>query len=234
MDLDRVEVVFGTARFGSQDPDDPVAVAHRGNLGVGYDDRAVGEIESGDRTMLDPGRAVADDIVEVFLELVEHPLDPVALQRFLVPRLRRREDVKVVVALIPDQCLVELSGAVEYIDEIEHNAALAPHDQVEVAQPDIEVDNDSPLAAQSQPGGDRGCGSGLADASLARSEHDYFGPTALTLLPQQTPCDGFAAVAAARESAASMMSVNFARWSTDHRRAPSAPVNPRAPAGFDR
>src|SRR5260370_5208957 len=234
MDLDRVEVVFGTARFGSQDPDDPVAVAHRGNLGVGYGARAGGERESGDRTVLDPGRAVADDIVEVFLQLVEHPLDPVPLQRFLVPPLRRREDVKVVVAVIPDQCVVELSVAVDDIDEIEHNAAFAPHDQVEVAQPDIEVDNDSPLAAQSQPGGDRGCGGGLADASLARSEHDYFGQTDLPLLPQQTPCDGFAAVPAARASAASMLNVNFARWSTDHRRARSAPVNPGAPAEFDR
>src|SRR5260370_16627780 len=187
MDLDRVEFVFVTARFGRQDADDPVAVAHRGNLGVGYDDRAVGEIESCDRTMLDPGRAVADDIVEVFLELVEHPLDPVALQRFLVPRLRRREDVKVVVALIPDQCLVELSVAVDDIDEIEHNAAFAPHDQVEVAQPDIKVDNDSPLAAQSQPGDDRGCGGALADPSLSPSDYYSFAQPHLPPLPQPTP-----------------------------------------------
>src|SRR5580704_4941722 len=99
MHLDRLQIVFGAARLGRQDADDPVAVADRGHLGVGDDDRAVSEIERGDRTMLDPGRAVAHDIVEVFLQLVEHPLDPVALQGLLVPRLRSREDVKVVVPL---------------------------------------------------------------------------------------------------------------------------------------
>src|SRR5207302_6422363 len=98
------------------------------------------------------------------------------------------KDVKVVVALILDQRLVQLGVAVDHVDEIEHDAALAAHDQIEVAQPDIEVDNDGALAAQRQSGGDRGCGGGLADASLARSEHDYFCQTDLPLFPQQTPC----------------------------------------------
>ena len=185
MHLDRLQIVFGAARFGSQDADDPVAVAHRGNLGVGDDDRAVGEIESGDRTVLDPGRAVADNIVEAVLQLIEHPFDPVALQGLLVPRLRRRENIKVVVALILDQRLVEFGVAVYDIDEVEHNAALAAHDQIEVAQPHVEIDNDGALAAQSQPGGDRSCGGGLADAPLARCEHDYFGQTDLPLFPSK-------------------------------------------------
>ena len=94
----------------------------------------VGEIERGDRAVLDPGRAVADDVVEAFFEFLEHPLDPLALQRILVARLRGREDIEAVVALVLDQRLVEFGVAVDDIDEIEDHPALATHDQVEVAQ----------------------------------------------------------------------------------------------------
>ena len=106
--------------------------------------------------MLDPGWAVADDIVEAVLQLLKHPLDPVALQRVFVAGLGGREDEEVVVALVLDQRLVELGVAVDHVDEIEDDAAFAPHDQIEVAQPDIKIDDDSAVPAQRQAGSEGG------------------------------------------------------------------------------
>ena len=135
---------------------------------------AVGEIERGDRAVLDARRAVADDVVELLLQLLEHPLDAVALQRVLVAGLRGREDVEIVVALVLDQRLVEVGVAVDDVDEVEDDAALAAHDQIEVAQPDVEIDDDGPVPAQRQSGGERGRARGFADPALARCDHHYF------------------------------------------------------------
>src|SRR5271169_5320407 len=124
--------------------------------------------------MFDPGGAIADDVVEALFQLVEHPLDPLALQRILVARLRSRKDVEAVVALIFDQRLIELGVAVDHVDEIKDDPALAPHDQVEVAQAYVEIDDNRAMAAQCQPGRDRGGAGRLADAALPGSEHNDF------------------------------------------------------------
>jgi hypothetical protein len=69
--------------------------------------------------VLDTGRAVADDEVELLLQLLEDALDAFPLQRVFVARLRGRKDVEIVVALILDQRLIEVGVAVDNIDEIE-------------------------------------------------------------------------------------------------------------------
>ena len=177
--VDRRLVALGAARSRGEDADDAVAVAHRGDFGVGHDDRAVGEIERGERAVLDAGRAVADDVVELLLQLLHHPLDALALQRVLVARLRGREDEEVVVPLVLDQRLVEVGVAVDDVDEVEHDAALAAHHQVEVAQADVEIDDHGLVAAQRQAGGERGGGGRLADAALARCDDDHLRQTGL-------------------------------------------------------
>ena len=174
VEFDRRLVALGAPRARRQDADDAVAVAHRGDFRVGDDDRRVGEIQRRDRAVLDAGRAVADDVVELLPQLFEHALDALALQRILVARLRGREDVEIVVALVLDQRLIEVGVTVDDIDEVEDDAPLATHDQIEVAQPDIEIDHNGPVAAQSQPGGEGGRTRGLADPALARCNyHDF-------------------------------------------------------------
>src|SRR5579884_3610267 len=123
--------------------------------------------------MLDAGWAVADDVVELVLQLLHDPLDAFALQRVLVAGLRGREDEQIVVALVLDERLVEVGVAVDDVDEVEDDAALAAHDEIEVAQPDVEVDDDGLVAAHRQSGGKGGRGRGLADASLARRDDDH-------------------------------------------------------------
>src|SRR5205085_12059584 len=80
---------------------------------------------------------------------------------------RGRKNIEIVVALILNQRLIEIGVAVDHIDEIEHNAALAAHHEIEVAQSDVEINDHCLMAAQCQSGGKSGSGGGLADPSLA-------------------------------------------------------------------
>ena len=170
----------------------------------------VGVIERRERAMLDAGRAVADDIVEIILELVDDARHAFLAERVLVARLRGREDVEVVVALILDQRLIELGVAVDHIDEIEDDAAFAPHDQIEIAQPDIEIDDDRPVPAQCQPGCDRGGGGRLSDTSFAGSEHDYLSCQKDLLFPPAEDDPIGPLRVSPSTGAVAMMSVNFA------------------------
>ncbi len=99
------------------------------------------------RALLDAGGAVADDPIEALAQFVHHPLHPVFGQRVLVARLRGRKQVEGLETLVPDQRLRKLGVALHHIDQIEDDASLRPHDQVEVAQAHVEIDEDDLLPA---------------------------------------------------------------------------------------
>ena len=101
------------------------------------------------------------------LELFDDAPDALRVQRVLVARLRRRQHVQVLDALVPDQRLAQLGLAVDDVDEVVNDAALAAHDQVEVAQTDVEVDRDRLVSLLREAGGDVGAGCGLADSAFA-------------------------------------------------------------------
>src|SRR5947209_10296546 len=122
--------------------------------------------------MLDSRRAVADDVVEILLQLVDDATHPLALQRVLVARLRGREDIEILQALVADQRLVELGIAVDDVDEVEDDAAFASHDEIEIAQADVEIDDHRFLAALGEAGGESGGGRRLADAALTRGDNN--------------------------------------------------------------
>src|SRR6185312_964485 len=82
------------------------------------------------------------------------------------------QHVQVVVALVLDQRLLERGLAVHDVDEVVHHAAFEAHDQVEVAQADVEVDHRGFLAGHGQAGGERGAGRRLADAAFAGGDND--------------------------------------------------------------
>ena len=88
-------------------------------------------------------------------------------QRVLVAGLRGRQQRQVVHPLVADQRLRQLGVALDHVDQVEHDAPLGPHHQVEVAQPDVEIDHDDGLPALRQRRPKRGGGGGLADPSLA-------------------------------------------------------------------
>ena len=61
----------------------------------------------------------------------------------------------------------------DHVDEIINHPALGPEDQVQVSQPDVEIDHDDVLPTLRQGGPDRGRRRRLADAALARCHHDH-------------------------------------------------------------
>src|SRR5699024_8008128 len=60
------------------------------------------------------------------------------------------------------------------VDKVIHDAALAAHDEVEVAQADIEVDDGDFFAGPRQARGQRRAGGGLANPTFAGSDDDDF------------------------------------------------------------
>jgi hypothetical protein len=50
-------------------------------------------------------------------------------------------------ALVPDQRLRELGVALRHVDEVEDDATLCAHHQIEIAESDVEIDDtDAPAA----------------------------------------------------------------------------------------
>src|SRR5690606_40157055 len=77
-------------------------------------------------------------------------------------------------ALVADQRLLERGLALDHVDEVVDHPALAAHDQVEVAQADVEVDDSDLLAGAGEAAGEGRAGGGLADAALAGRDYDDF------------------------------------------------------------
>jgi hypothetical protein len=73
-------------------------------------------------------------------------------QRILVAGLRGWEQGERIDALVADQRLREFGVALHDIDEVEDHTALRPHDEVQIAEADIEIDHDDILAGLRERG----------------------------------------------------------------------------------
>jgi hypothetical protein len=87
------------------------------------------------------GRAVADDPVEFGAQFFDDLGDAVFGQRILVAGLRRRKQAEILEPLVADQRLRQLGDAVDDVDQVEDHPPLGAHHQVEIAQPDVEIDD---------------------------------------------------------------------------------------------
>jgi hypothetical protein len=96
-------------------------------------------------------------------------------QRVLVARLAGSQHKQVVALLVLDQRLVQVGFPLDDVDQVVDHAALAAHDEVEVAQAHIEVDDGGLVAAQGEAGGKAGAGGGLAHAAFAGGDDNNFG-----------------------------------------------------------
>ena len=101
--------------------------------------------------------------------------DALVGQRVLVARLRGRQHGEVRDALVADQRLGELGVALHDIDEIVDDAPLGAHDEIEIAQADVEIDQRDILSALGERDAQRRRRGRLADAALARCDDQYLG-----------------------------------------------------------
>ena len=113
------------------------------------------------------------------LQLRDDVADPFLGQRILVAGLRRRQQPQILQALVADQRLRKLGNALDDIDQVEHDPPFRPHDKVEIAQADVEID-DHHLLSHLRERRAEGCrGSRLADAAFAGRHDQYFGHSCL-------------------------------------------------------
>ncbi|VXB80558.1 hypothetical protein PSEUDO8O_170545 [Pseudomonas sp. 8O] len=175
MFLDRLFAFLGAARFARQQAEHTVGVTYRGHFRVGHDDGFVGEIHRQVGAFLDTGRRVADHVFEILRQLGDDFLDTFEGQRVLVTGLAGGQHVQVLEALVLDQGLGQGGFAIDDVDEVIHHAAFAAHDQVEVTQADVEVDDDGLVAAQGETGADGSAGGGFTDATFAGSDYEDLG-----------------------------------------------------------
>ena len=108
-----------------------------------------------------------------FFSAVDDLLDAFGREIVLVARLRGREQKERLDALVADQRLRQLGLALDDVDQVVDDPAFRPHDEVEIAQADIEIDHDDLVAALRQRCPKCGSRRGLADAALAGCNHDY-------------------------------------------------------------
>jgi hypothetical protein len=135
------------------------------NRGVGKAHRECG-------AALDAGRAVADHPVELVPQLGDDAADPVLGERVLVAGLRGRQQEQGLDPLVADQRLRELNDAVHDVDEVVDHAAFGAHHEIEIAQTDVEVDDDDVLPRARQRRPECGRRSRLADAAFTRCYDD--------------------------------------------------------------
>src|SRR5690606_26021499 len=139
-------------------------------------DGTIGEVHREVRALFDSGGRIADDVLEaVGAHLVEHAPYPFLRQRIPVARLRRSAHDQRLDARVLDQRLLERAFALDDVDEVVHHAPFAPHDEVEIAQADVEVDHGDAMPPPGQTAGQAGRGGRLADAPLAGSDNDDLG-----------------------------------------------------------
>jgi hypothetical protein len=102
-------------------------------------------------------------------EFLENLLHTFFAERILVASLRSRQDeeIAVLAMLVLDQRLSERCFAVEDVDQVIDHTALAAHDQVQVAQADVKIDDGSFVTTQGEARCEAGAGGGLADPTLA-------------------------------------------------------------------
>jgi len=99
-------------------------------------------------------------------QIGDDALDPLIGQGILVPRLGRRKQPQILEALVADERLRELCDAVHHVDKVEYNASFRPHDEVEIAQADVEIDNYDFFPALREGCTERGGGSGFSNAAF--------------------------------------------------------------------
>ena len=124
------------------------------------------------KALLDAGGTIDQHVVRLLRGEVDDRGKLLGRDRILLARLRGRQDRKRLEALIFDQRLAKLAAPFRDLDQIEDDALLEAEDEIEVAQPDIGVDQDHALAALRERRAEIRGRRRFADAAFARGDDD--------------------------------------------------------------
>ena len=113
------------------------------------------------------GRVTHDVVKAHARQIGQHLFHAVLREGVLVTRLAGGQHEQVVALLVLDEGLVQVGLAMDDVDQVVHHTAFATHDQVEVAQAHVKVDDRRLEAAQRQARRETGAGGGFAHAALA-------------------------------------------------------------------
>src|SRR4029079_14473188 len=111
-------------------------------------------------------RTIADDPIEEWPKLADDALDAVLGQRIFVARLRGGKEEQRVDPFVANKRLSELRGPLHDVNQVVDHASFRAHEEVEIAQADVEIDHRDSLASARQSrtkGRGRCC---LADAAF--------------------------------------------------------------------
>ncbi len=165
--------MIGSSRLGRQDAQNAIRVAHGRHLGVGDHQGVVGEVRRHQRARFDTGGGIADNVLELHLgEIVQYLFDAFLGEGVFVAGLRSREDIQVLQLLVADQRLVQRGFSLDDVHEVVDDPALATHDEIEVAQPDVEVDDHGFVTSHCKASRETCTGGRLADAAFAGCHHN--------------------------------------------------------------
>ena len=119
--------------------------------------------------LLDPCRTVNQNEREaLFLQIGDNLLHLLWADRAFVPCLGGGQKREVLVALVFDERLTQFRPPFHNVHDVVDDAVLQAKRQVEVAQPDVSIQQGHFFSQSRQRGPDVGRRGGLADASLAR------------------------------------------------------------------
>src|SRR5581483_4598785 len=152
--------------------DHAVGIADRADLGRRHDDRFGGAGDRVAEAVLDPRRTIDQHVVGERRDLVDHLRELQLADRGLVALLRGRQHREVLEPLVLDQRLPELTAPFDHLDEIEDDALLDAEHEVEIAQPDVGVDEDDAMAALRERCAEVRGGGRLADAAFPARDDD--------------------------------------------------------------
>ena len=165
---------FGPRGLGIEKADDAVGVADGRDFRIGHHDRLVGEAHREQRAALDARRTVAKHPIEAVPQLADDSLDALVSESVLVAGLRGRKQVQRVDPLVADQRLRQLGVPLGDVDEVIDDPPLCAQHEVEVSQPDVEIDDADALAGLCERRADRRGRGGLAHPAFSGCDYDHF------------------------------------------------------------
>ena len=159
--LDIVDLVCG------EQADDAVSIANGGNLGYGNDDSAPCACDGVHKALLDPCGTVDEDVVELFFQIGDYLLHLLGCDSHFIARLRGRKQEKTVIALIPDESLLQTAGSFDDIYKVEYDPVFQTENNIEVSEADICIHKRDALTEERKPCADISGRGGFADAAFS-------------------------------------------------------------------